>query len=50
MICVVEVWRCMTGILAGIYYDPVAQLTLGLEAEYADDLDGAATNDDSYTV
>ena len=32
-----------TGILAGIYYEPVSQLTLGLEGEYRDP-DGGNNN------
>ena len=32
-----------TGILAGLYYDPVSQLTLGLEGEYRDP-DGGDNN------
>ena len=39
--------RVITG---GIYYSPLSQLTLGLEADYLDDGKPAATRNDGYTA
>jgi hypothetical protein len=39
-----EVWEA----IAGIYYDPVSQLTLGLEADWAEGLEEFYGNDDDF--
>ncbi len=38
----------VTEVIAGIYYDPVSQLTLGLEADWADGLADFYGFDDEF--